>query len=117
MTTLSPRMTTFATNGDAFMRGGSAVHLYAAKNSMGHRFFMNNDGDLLIVPQEGRLRIRTEFGVIDLEPAEIAVIQRGIKFQVNFPMARLAVMCARSTESIWFALSRAYWKQWTCQLT
>ncbi|RZA23034.1 MAG: homogentisate 1,2-dioxygenase [Proteobacteria bacterium] len=78
-------MTTFATNGDAFMRAGSAVHLYAAKKSMGDRFFMNNDGDLLIVPQEGRLEIRTEFGVIDLEPAEIAVVQRGIKFQVNLP--------------------------------
>jgi homogentisate 1,2-dioxygenase len=78
-------MTTFATNGDALMRAGSAVHLYAAMRSMDNRYFMNNDGDLLIVPQEGRLQIRTEFGTINLEPSEIAVVQRGIKFQVNLP--------------------------------
>jgi len=78
-------VTTFATNGDVMMRHGSAVHLYAANKNMDTRFFMNGDGDLLIVPQEGRLEIRTEFGIIDLEPTEIAVIQRGIKFQVNLP--------------------------------
>ncbi len=76
-------ITTFATNGDAFGRQGSAVHLYAATRSMKDRYFMNADGDLLIVPQEGRLRLRTEFGVIEVEPCEIAVIQRGIKFSVE----------------------------------
>jgi homogentisate 1,2-dioxygenase len=78
-------MTTFALNGDVQMRNGSAVHLFAATRSMEKSFFMNGDGDMLIVPQEGRLEIRTEFGVIDVEPNEIAVIQRGIKFQVNLP--------------------------------
>ncbi len=78
-------LTTFASNGDAAMRYGSAVHLYAATRSMEKGFFLNIDGDLLIVPQEGRLEIRTELGVIDLEPCEIAVVPRGIKFQVNLP--------------------------------
>lgn len=81
-------MTSFATNGDAAMRSGSAVHLYAANQSMKDKFFQNNDGDLLIVPQEGRLEIQTEFGLIEVEPSEIAVIQRGIKFQVKLPDAK-----------------------------
>src|SRR4029078_6021880 len=41
------------------------------------------DGDLLIVPQSGALELRTEFGILDLSPGEIAVIPRGIKFQVQ----------------------------------
>lgn len=61
---------------------GAAIYLYAATTSMTKDFFYNADGDFLIVPQEGRLRIKTEFGLLDLKPGEIAVIQRGIKFQV-----------------------------------
>lgn len=73
---------TYCANGDVRTQVGNAVHMYAATSSMTDRCFYNADGDLLIVPQEGALRIHTEFGVIDLEPKEIAVIQRGIKFQV-----------------------------------
>ena len=39
------------------------------------------DGDYLIVPQTGQLRIRTEFGLLHVEPNEICVIPRGIKFR------------------------------------
>lgn len=46
------------------------------------RFFYNSDGEMIIVPQSGRLLIRTELGDIELEPLEIAVIPRGMKFQV-----------------------------------
>jgi homogentisate 1,2-dioxygenase len=35
------------------------------------------------VPQEGSLLLRTEFGHLKIEPLEIAVIQRGIKFAVD----------------------------------
>ena len=41
---------------------GCAIHLYAANRSMQDRFFYNADGELLIVPQQGRLRIATELG-------------------------------------------------------
>jgi homogentisate 1,2-dioxygenase len=61
---------------------GAAIHLYAVNQSMLDSFFYNADGDLLIVPQEGDLRFKTEFGVIDVTPGEIVVIPRGIKFQV-----------------------------------
>lgn len=83
-------LVTMASNGDAAMRSGSAVHLYSCNRSMENRAFCNADGDFLIVPQQGRLEIRTESGLLDLEPAEIAVIPRGIKFQINLrdPAAR-----------------------------
>lgn len=61
---------------------GAAIHLYAANTSMKKDYFYNSDGDFLIVPQEGGLRFKTEFGVLDVVPGEIVVIQRGIKFQV-----------------------------------
>ncbi|MCX6131706.1 MAG: homogentisate 1,2-dioxygenase [Proteobacteria bacterium] len=74
---------TFASNGDADSRVGSAVHMYACNQSMDNSYFQNADGDFLIVPQLGELEIRTEFGILDLRPGEIAVIQRGIKYQVK----------------------------------
>ncbi len=78
---------TMASNGDASMRQGSSVHLYACNRSMdaSASAFVNADGDFLIVPQDGRLELKTECGIIDLEPSEIAVVPRGVKFQVNLP--------------------------------
>ena len=76
---------TFAMNGNAESRTGSAVHLYRCNKNMTERFFYNADGDLLIVPQAGRLQLRTEFGVLEIAPTEIAVIPRGVKFQVRLP--------------------------------
>lgn len=35
------------------------------------------------MPQQGELTIKTEFGILEVKPGEICVIQRGIKFQVN----------------------------------
>ncbi|CAM3665285.1 homogentisate 1,2-dioxygenase [Polaromonas hydrogenivorans] len=61
------------------------IHLYAANRSMDTRFFYNADGEMLLVPQEGRLRLATELGVLDVEPQEIAVIPRGVRFQVILP--------------------------------
>ncbi|TWI69848.1 homogentisate 1,2-dioxygenase [Pseudoduganella lurida] len=62
-----------------------AIHLYAANRDMDGRYFYNADGELLVVPQQGRLRIATELGVLDVEPQEIAVIPRGMRFQVALP--------------------------------
>ncbi|MFP3276743.1 MAG: homogentisate 1,2-dioxygenase [Paraburkholderia sp.] len=76
---------TMAGNGSAEAMNGCAIHLYAANRSMQDRFFYSADGELLIVPQEGRLHIATEFGLIDVEPFEIAVIPRGVRFAVSLP--------------------------------
>ena len=65
--------------------GGLGVHLYAANADMKGRFFYDADGELLIVPQQGRLRIATELGVLEVEPQEIALIPRGLRFTVSLP--------------------------------
>ena len=78
-------LVTYAGNGSAAAQAGIAVHLYAANRDMQGRYFYSADGELLIVPQQGRLRIATELGVLELEPQEIALIPRGIRFRVDLP--------------------------------
>ncbi|MFT4102042.1 MAG: homogentisate 1,2-dioxygenase [Burkholderiaceae bacterium] len=79
---------TMAGHGDPGGHAGCAIHQYAANRSMRDRFFYDADGELLIVPQQGRLRVRTELGVLDAAPQEIIVIPRGIRFQVALPDVR-----------------------------
>lgn len=76
---------TWAGNGSPDQLNGVAIHLYAASAAMTARHFYNADGELLFVPVEGQLRFVTEMGRIELEPAEIAVIPRGIRFRVELP--------------------------------
>lgn len=76
-------LVTMAGNGCIAMQTGAAIHLYCATCSMQDEFFYNADGDFLIVPQEGDLRFKTEFGLMDVKPGEMCVIPRGIKFQVE----------------------------------
>jgi homogentisate 1,2-dioxygenase len=47
--------------------------------------FSDADGELLIVPEQGRLLLRTELGVMEVAPGEIALMPRGIKFRVELP--------------------------------
>jgi homogentisate 1,2-dioxygenase len=72
-----------AGNGGAAAQSGIGIHLYAANRSMQGRYFYDADGELLIVPQVGRLRIATELGVLEIAPQEIAVIPRGVRFRVE----------------------------------
>jgi homogentisate 1,2-dioxygenase len=74
---------TMAGNGCIEMQTGAAIHLYCANTSMKKNYFFNADGDFLIVLQEGDLRFKTEFGIIDAMPGEILVMPRGVKFQVE----------------------------------
>jgi len=74
---------TIAGNGDPGAGAGMATHLYLANRSMTDRVFYNADGELLIVPQQGALRLATEFGVLDCAPGEMALIPRGVKFRVE----------------------------------
>ncbi len=62
---------------------GVAAHHYHFNKSMGDRYFCNADGELIIIPEIGSLEILTEFGGLEVEPQQIAVIPRGVKFQVN----------------------------------
>ncbi|HKT41598.1 MAG TPA: homogentisate 1,2-dioxygenase [Rhodanobacteraceae bacterium] len=76
---------TMAGNGAASSQTGVGIHLYACNQSMQDRFFYDADGELLIVPQQGRLRIATELGVLEIEPQQIALIPRGVRFKVGLP--------------------------------
>jgi homogentisate 1,2-dioxygenase len=78
-------LVTMAGNGSPEAMTGCAIHLYAANKSMDGRYFYSADGELLIVPQLGRLSIATELGLLEVEPHEIAVIPRGVRFQVALP--------------------------------
>ncbi len=78
-------LVTMAGNGSPASQSGIGIHMYAANRDMQGRFFYDADGELLIVPQQGRLHIETELGVIDVEPQEVAVIPRGIRFRVSLP--------------------------------
>jgi homogentisate 1,2-dioxygenase len=76
---------TMGGNGDPAAQTGVAIHIYAANQSMTSRFFYTADGEMLIVPQLGRLRVPTELGVLEVAPGEICVVPRGIKFRVELP--------------------------------
>ena len=81
--TLVEGLHTVTTAGDAEARAGMAAHVYFATADMGDAYFYNADGEMLFVPQEGGLRFRTEFGVIEASPGEIVVIPRGVKFAAD----------------------------------
>jgi len=78
-------LTTMAGTGTPDAQTGCAIHLYAANADMTNRYFYSADGELLIVPQQGRLLIKTELGFLEIEPQEIAIIPRGIRFQILLP--------------------------------
>ncbi|KAJ4345468.1 uncharacterized protein N0V89_011599 [Didymosphaeria variabile] len=74
---------TLAGSGDPNIREGIALYVYMINSSMERRAFCNTDGDFLICAQLGSLDIVTEMGKIYLQPGEICVIQRGIRFCLN----------------------------------
>jgi len=74
---------TITTAGDAGTQAGMGAHVYLITRSMQDEYFYNADGEMLFVPQQGGLRLWTEFGIIDIEPGEIALIPRGVKLRVE----------------------------------
>ena len=77
---------------------GCGIHVYAANRSMDTRYFYNADGELLIVPQQGRLVLATELGTLEVEPQEICVVPRGVRFQVRLPDGPGARLCLRELQ-------------------
>ena len=82
-TTFFTGIRTVATNGDAHLQQGMAAHVYMATESMTDTYFFDADGELLIVPQDGRLRFVTELGVLDVGPGEACLMPRGMMFRVE----------------------------------
>ena len=75
-------MVTMVVNRDPADLDGVAVHIYSATVSMDRRVFVDADGELLIIPQAGRLELLTELGRMEVEPGQVALIPRGIRFRV-----------------------------------
>jgi homogentisate 1,2-dioxygenase len=76
-------LATLGGNGSPETHAGCGIHWYVANRSMQRRFFYDADGELLIVPQQGGLRLATELGLLEVRPLEIAVIPRGLRFRVE----------------------------------
>jgi homogentisate 1,2-dioxygenase len=76
-------MRTMTSAGDVNTQVGMASHIYLVTESMTDDYFFSADSELLILPQEGRLRFATELGVVDIEPKEIAIIPRGLVYRVE----------------------------------
>ena len=83
--TLLSGVHTMTTAGDANTQLGMAAHVYLITKSMVDQHLYNADAEMLFVAQAGNLRFVTEFGRIDIEPGEIAVIPRGVKFRAEIP--------------------------------
>lgn len=64
---------------------GVAMYLYAATTERLDRVFVSADGELLILPQQGRIELLTELGRIEIAPGQIALIPRGVRFKVALP--------------------------------
>jgi homogentisate 1,2-dioxygenase len=81
-TTWREGLFTIGGSGSPSIMAGSAIHVYAANRSMEEVFF-DADGELLLVPQLGGLRMVTEMGLLELQPGECGVIPRGVRFRVE----------------------------------
>jgi homogentisate 1,2-dioxygenase len=62
---------------------GCAVHVYRASKSMDGRVFVDADGELVIIPQQGTIELQTELGRLEVAPGSIGVVPRGVKFRVQ----------------------------------
>ena len=68
------------------VKDGLSIYLYAFQSSIKYtqkECILNSDGDFLIVPQNGKLILQTELGMLDVSPTEIVVIPRGIVFSIS----------------------------------
>jgi len=67
------------------MKDGLSISNYSCTESMtpNKKAMYSADGDILIVPQDGTLRITTEFGKLTVASQEICVVPRGVKFSVD----------------------------------
>ena len=80
-TTFIEGMRTITMAGDTATQVGMASHVYLCNADMEDDYFFNADGELLIVPQVGRMRVFTEMGIMEVKPNEICLIPRGMIFK------------------------------------
>jgi homogentisate 1,2-dioxygenase len=73
---------TVAANGDVDALSGVAACVYGANRSMHKRALVNADGEMLLVPQQGRISVTTELGVLTAAPGQVLLLPRGLAFSV-----------------------------------
>jgi homogentisate 1,2-dioxygenase len=78
-------LTPIVWNGTPEAHSGVTLMTYSATRSMDAEAFWSADGELLIIPERGRLLLKTELGRLAIGPLEIAVIPRGVRFMVELP--------------------------------
>lgn len=78
-------LTALAGTGSPASQHGFGIYTYTANRSMRHRHFYSADGEWLLLPQQGRLHVYTELGLLVVDPQELVVIPRGIRFRVELP--------------------------------
>ncbi|QPC44130.1 homogentisate 1,2-dioxygenase [Kaustia mangrovi] len=74
---------TMTTAGDVMTQAGMASHVYVFNADMENDYAFNADGELLLVPETGAIRVFTEMGIMDVEPSEICIVPRGMMFKVS----------------------------------
>ncbi|CZR63056.1 probable homogentisate 1,2-dioxygenase [Phialocephala subalpina] len=74
---------TLCGSGDPNIREGIALYVYMINSSMPQKAFCNQDGDFLLCAQTGILDVQTEFGKLLVQPGEILVVPRGVRFAIN----------------------------------
>ncbi len=84
---------TYCGNGTPATQSGVAIHMYAATRSMVRRCFQCSDGELLIVPQQGTLRVVTELGKLEVAPSWVVVIPRGVRFLIELDEPARGYVC------------------------
>lgn len=62
---------------------GATAGVYAFSRDMSRRVFCHQDAELMLVPQQGALRLRTEFGPLSVEVGEMCLLPRGMRFAVD----------------------------------
>ena len=76
-------MQTMCGAGEPSVKEGVAIHMYTCNTPMRDRAFCNADGELLLVPQLGALRVTTECGLLHVAVGEIVVLPRNLRFSVS----------------------------------
>ncbi len=64
-------------------QSGSAIYHLEFDQGMENSFFYSSDSEIVFLPFKNEMQIRTEMGELRVGLCEIAVIPRGVKFQVN----------------------------------
>lgn len=64
--------------------GMTISHYSFSKNMTDRRIAMySSDGDMLIVPQAGVLHLTSEFGKLRVQPKDVVIVPRGVKFSMD----------------------------------